>query len=465
MNEFSEVITPVTSSTDACGSSIAGTFWRATDPSVRSPGHLELAKQASPSLTVSPSLYGVPGIVTIQVAGDGSVAAKSESTDPGIVVIHGELEDDIPITLLEARSMKWAGGLTREKQKQRFEGIFAVVGAHLDNVNHHFEGLRVRLQTLTRAADTASAPVQLGNGGQLFWEDFSGEPQLVLTNLPPVGMHILERTYLQPLVTLLQLATARPVTVMEFAVQEHSQAPWWPVHSPSQHGDDLALPSQPLLPLTDLSPAVIGAWLDRVETLGPLPAGVASVLTASLPLETQVLILSTVSEGLHRRLFPDAQRFSPELAAQIREAAAEAVKKVDKSAAEAVKGFLGHMHEPGYGQRLNQLALDAEALVPGVTGRSNKWKTLVYGARNDFAHQINPGWLEDGDVDRYLTVALSLRWVLRALLLGQAGLHPDLLRRRFAESQEYGFFLRNVHEWRPDVYPDAHPSKLRESVT
>ncbi|GAA1290325.1 hypothetical protein Psi02_15640 [Planotetraspora silvatica] len=461
MNESSEVITPVTSSTDTRD----GTFWVATNSSVRSPGHLGLAKQASPSITVSPSLYGFPGVVEMQVANDGSAASASESTDSGVVTIHGELEGGIPVTLLEALSTNWSGGLTRERQEQRFEGIFTVVGAHLDNVDHQFRGLRVRLQTLTRAADTASPPVQLGNGGRLAWEDFAGEPQLVLTDLPPAGLHILGRTYLQPLVSLLQLATARPVGVMEFAVQEHLHAPWWPVHSPSQHGADLTLSSKPLLPLTDLSPAAIGAWLDRVETLGPLPAVVVSAITTSLPLETQVLILGTTSEGLHRRLFPDAQRFSRDLAVEIREAAAKAAKEIDESAADAVKGFLSHMDEPGYGQRLDQLAADAETLVPGITGRAKRWKKLVYEARNDFAHQTNLGWLEDGDVDRYLTVAFSLRWVLRALLLGQVGLDPALLRRRFAEHQEYRFFLGNAHEWRPDVYPDANLDKLWESVT
>jgi len=51
----------------------------------------------------------------------------------------------------------------------------------------------------------------------------------------------------------------------------------------------------------------------------------------------------------------------------------------------------------------------------------------VYGARNDFAHRARQGWFEDSDYDKYVTVALSLQWLLRGLLLSEAGIPINVL--------------------------------------
>ncbi len=94
-----------------------------------------------------------------------------------------------------------------------------------------------------------------------------------------------------------------------------------------------------------------------------------------------------------------------------------AAEQVEADAGEVVKGFLNYVHEVGYGKRLLDLAEMVRPFMPEVTGRSNRWKAAVYGARNDFAHRARQGWFEDSDYDKYVTVALSLQWLLRGLLL------------------------------------------------
>jgi hypothetical protein len=277
----------------------------------------------------------------------------------------------------------------------------------------------------------------------------------VLTDLPPASLRVLEHSYLQPLISLLQLATAQPVGLMEYAVRDGAEGPWLPVHSRSQRAGDLKLSGRTLLTPRDLPIGVIKAWLDRVETLGPLPAGVASVVTMPPALETQILMLTTISEGLHRRVFPESKGFPSEIADEIRAAATRAARDVNKAAADIINGHLAHLDEPSYGRRLKELAADAEDIVPGITGKPNQWKKLIYGARNDFAHHASTGWMEESDIDRYVTAALSLRWVLRAILLDQAGINRTLLRERFAHHQEYILFLEQARNWQPAVYPGA----------
>jgi len=96
----------------------------------------------------------------------------------------------------------------------------------------------------------------------------------------------------------------------------------------------------------------------------------------------------------------------------------------------AVKGALEHLHEPSYPQRLEKRAQYAGDAVPGVLGRlteqgrPSRWKEAVVGARIDFAHRIDQGWLNEASVDRYLALYNSLRWLLTGVLLLETGLEP-----------------------------------------
>ncbi len=66
--------------------------------------------------------------------------------------------------------------------------------------------------------------------------------------------------------------------------------------------------------------------------------------------------------------------------------------------------------------------------------------------------------MSEADIDRAVTVAESLRWVLRLLLLDQAGLDSRLLATSFRDSQRYRFFLRDAADWQPTIYADTPDS-------
>lgn len=155
-----------------------------------------------------------------------------------------------------------------------------------------------------------------------------------------------------------------------------------------------------LLPLQALGLTAVAAWLDRVEDLGPLPPVVAAaVAKPPLTLETGLLELATVAEGLARRLWPEWNRFSrdevgraqagvdePDEVDRARQSALAAVAEHGETMSAAVKGALEHLHEPSYPQRLEKLAQYAGDAVPGVLGRlteqgrPSRWKEAVVGA-------------------------------------------------------------------------------------
>ena len=51
----------------------------------------------------------------------------------------------------------------------------------------------------------------------------------------------------------------------------------------------------------------------------------------------------------------------------------------------------------------------------------------------------------------------TLRWVLTAALLLQAGLDPARLVARLQQHQPYRLLLRQAQRWLPDLYPAAAP--------
>jgi hypothetical protein len=145
-----------------------GVFWSTSDPSIRSPGRLRLTKEDSPRVTVFPALFDAYEMIETGRSADGSVLRSPElASDPGPTTVQGNLDEGTPLTLFEAISRNWNGGFTRESQEQRFVGVYAVIGAHLNGIGYQFTALRVRVQTLANPA--ISSPEPLKNGGEVSW--------------------------------------------------------------------------------------------------------------------------------------------------------------------------------------------------------------------------------------------------------------------------------------------------------
>ena len=425
----------------------AGVFWITADPDEKRNGFLRLGREAASELTVNPEFYPGYEITDIEVAADGSTKSSiGFAKDRGPQTLHGRLApdepgDSVPVSILQAHSTRWT------ETNQTFRPIWSLVGGHIEP-RHPFRGVRLRIP---RYGPCPHDPVPLETGGSARIETDGGWLELV--DLPPRSYGELGSTVIRPICTLLTLATGERIRPSDVQLSP-DPGTWWPVHSASQVDDNPAV-ADPLILLLDISIEVLATWLDRAQVLGPLPAGVASVWETDMAVETQVLVLTTIAEGLHRALHPETLRFTHEQSKTIQTAATEAVREISADAADAVRSYLAHVHEVGYRTRLRDFARDAEELVPGITGDPTGWTKLVYDVRNKYAHQPSTDWLEETSIDRVLTVTQSLSWVLRLLLLDQAGLDPGLIADRFQGSQSYGFFLSDAAGWQPRIYPKS----------
>ncbi len=438
---------------------LAGEFWIANAAGPRRRGVLRLQKESSPRLTLDGALTSMMRLVSETGSGETLLRKWEPANDRRLYTIHGVTEDyDTPVTLLEAQNRGYSGGLFPDEQREKFQSIQAVVGAHIEGRDHEFAGARIRLQQARELLSSRSdpswlLPTTLQSDWAFHLEESREATWLVLQGITPRTIRGLDRQYVRPLCTLLSLSTGEAkVGLLGLEVQQESTSPWLRVHSAAHRSSDLPVARKSLLRVDDISPGILRTWLDKVERFGPLPPVVTNGIQGPIVLESRVLALTTVAEGLHRRLRPDAVRFSQETGTAIRNAAVEAAENVQPGTGEAVKGLLNHVHEVGYRQRLRELAEMAEPGAPGVTGRSDRWSVAVYDARNDFAHRGGMGWFEDADYDRYVTVALSLQWLLRAVLLSEAGIESDLLAERFRTHEEYQLFLEQARTWQPRIY-------------
>lgn len=492
------------SNCDRVAEAMVGRFWLSGMPDVVVSGRLtvggeRLRLDLDGSLTPALKLDDTPAAAS----GGAQSFVPTDGLDDPPLTVHGDVTIDgrrEAITLVDAfttaRTHGAFEGLTVGSSvgRQQLGAPYAVRGAHIDGADELFTGVRLRTRHLGEWASLAGfthsvspdhstvtlerqavPPVPLANGGlvhldqDLSWSSetdaaaLTGTVWLRIDSLPTARWRQLDRAFVTPLVTLLTLAVDGdcPPIEVELARVGDAGTEWLSMLSSSLRS--AGGPSKPvrdmLTPRHVLGLAGVAQWLDRVDDLGPLPPVVAAAVAGPpLTVEAGVLELTTVAEGLARRLWPEWNRFAGEDTAAARRWARDAVARHDENMAAAVDGALAQLHEPSYPQRLERLASHADTAVPGVLGRRtdkgrpSRWKNAVVDARNDFAHRLDRGWLDEPRLDRYLAVYLSLRWLLTGVLLLETGLPAGTLAARLANHQAYQLFLRQASQWLPAIY-------------
>lgn len=363
------------------------------------------------------------------------------------VVLHGRTSGGSLFTVPKAV------GVDRLTRFEILAQHGVVAGPHLDSVDHEFGALRLRLSGLRGLAGWP-AKTSLETGGSLGLYKTDGGTWIQLTELEPRSQQLLDRTYVVPLLSLTKLALSSrswQPEVLELQVRDAASPDWRSVIRGRRPPGD-RLPLEPVLSVADLTADVVARWLNQVESLDSIPAVIARLIGPrdSLDLEPTVLQLTTAAEGLSRRLGL-ADRMTVAEARAIAAGAVEGAMAVDPERGEMVRGYLEYLHEPSFGGRLTDLSDRAEDLVPRIIGKRGKWKRLVYDSRNDFAHRSRHGWLTEESINRYATVALSFPWVLRVILLAQAGIPAQLLRDRLRNNFAYSAYLENRAEFAPEL--------------
>lgn len=446
---------------------IDGEFWIAGRYDDKRPGYLKLAPQVAPTVEVLGQLTPWLRESTRGTGPSGSSVVTYEPFDDestnGPFVIHGVDSSGMKLTIIDAVTSHRS---IFPPERHGLRGAQAIIGTHLESREQSFGCVRLRFEYLDAwrmvTIDPAWASTASLEGGGTVALQTLASPRVWFTGQTPNRFTLrgLDRLFERPLISLFTLAIGLQCEMLDIQVKDSaSDDVWLDVFTSSLHLDDGSKGmSDPrwLLQPADLDLDHVATWLNRVDQLGPLPPGVADLAReGAISLETQVLQLTTIAEGLHRALFPDETKFERDISKRVRDAAVAAADTIFPEATETVKSLLGFLHQPSYPMRLKRIAEVASDAVPGVTGNTDKWKSVVTKARNDYAHRLKNQFLESQDVDRYLMTAFSLRWLLTGLLLLQAGIAPTILAERFANYSNYQMFLEQVKEWQPEIYHET----------
>jgi hypothetical protein len=174
--------------------------------------------------------------------------------------------------------------------------------------------------------------------------------------------------------------------------------------------------------------------------------------------QSQVLVDTSLVEGLHRRLpyeqlqFPTASGGACERVKKAaRDAAfarAEAEKGIDPNLVRtAVKDAVCHFEDVGYRTRAQEITDKVTSVVPELAESVPDLAGKLTAARNDITHHLvlndEKEPLADR-IDRWVVVSYVTPWLLRLLLLLHAGIEPDALHRACLGSERFGFVRANV---------------------
>lgn len=376
------------------------------------------------------------------------------------VTILGELDDQTPVTILSASAVSQPFG-------QQFRTTRVVFGRHVVGPDQRYVSARFRIGDSSwwrhLTADGGYARLHLESGACIAVRNDSDHVWFEYTTPSARTLSSLESRVFYSVEVLAKLAYDQPVALTELEVKQDLADEWLPVWSMRASDNDGPVQRyNTLLVADDLRLTHIGRWLNKADVLMPLPPVLAMWRTQStnMSIQTRLLVLSVVAEGLHDRVFETRRRF-PTVAKstlrRIRRRLSRAASfEVDTLGVErseelskSVSDALSDLDNMTYAERIKDIGQRAERSVPGVVGISvERWASTVKECRNGLAHMSSRyADLTREQLDAYIVSEMSLSWALRIILLQEAGIQEDVLQLRHFNYQPYQFFLANAAQY------------------
>ena len=423
---------------------VGGDFWVLEKPKVRVRGGFSAEVGNKPEARLDAGLVADPREgASMPVK---SWPAKSiEAFQP--VTLQGQLDTGESVTLLDARNH---GG---RRSPPHYVAHVAVLGAHVAGTDQPYSAVRFRMDRpywLAHLAEGDSSVVQ-DDGSTLSVEASQEGNWLVYASSAPATLRQLEIRMVSGCLVLAQLALDQDLVTRQTQVRVNTGEPWLTVHGPGFCAPPDKFDPKTLLPRKELTVERFAEWITLNDKLDGLAWAVARPVKA--PLQTQVLVVTSLVEGLHRRLPYEQSRFpgveKPALR-RVLEAARDAAgphaeaEGLDREAATDAIIFL---KEVSFRDRATEVVTEVCGAVPEIRESVADLPSRLTKARNEMAHHIRPDEKKDSLEIRYrrwsVVVNVTL-WLLRGLLLLHAGIEPHVLRDGYLANGRFAFFRANA---------------------
>jgi hypothetical protein len=197
-------------------------------------------------------------------------------------------------------------------------------------------------------------------------------------------------------------------------------------------------------------------WIAKNDSLDGL-ASAAYELGAGT-VQAQVLVGTSLVEGLHRRLTYEQSQFPKATGGacdRVKKAARSAAvdrakleKDIDPDAVHtAIKDAVGHFEDVGYRTRAQDITDQVTSAVPELAESVPDLPGKLIVARNEIAHHLvlsDQKELLSDRIDRWTVISYVTPWLLRLLLLLHAGIEPGTLHEACLTSARFGLLRANV---------------------
>ncbi|WP_079261814.1 HEPN domain-containing protein [Mycobacteroides abscessus] len=444
---------------------VKGTFWQADTPHRRVPGELMLTD--SPILEILGRIFDErSNRVTISEHGGTTISYTGDPEDSVADFeprdIHGVLEDGTAVSIVGAQGgKKHAGSFYDWKYRQQFRSTrHVLVGEHVEGDRQTYQDCRFQIAGANWWG-TTGGQAQAQCGGTLILETDGDQLTFHYTPAEPQTIRELDWQALSPVASLVSLATHNPTGAIQLRVRRTEKSPWMAVH---RRESAPTARSHELLPARLISPQQYAAWIDFQRITDGLDTAAIDRLPG-VAIQTEVLALAAIAEGLHQRIY-DADSRIPALSRSdmqqarraARKAALEKVRQIDRTGREplspadltefgqAMNDSFSFINKPTYRSRMADFVAEAQSIIPGIVGAFNDWPAAVKDIRNILAHQGTELHSETLDQFHDVLIALSysIPWVLRTVLLARAGFDPATLREAYELSSQYNLHLANT---------------------
>lgn len=451
---------------------IKGFFWE-SDYARKSSGVVTIEQGEKPKLKVSNPLFDEESVKIVRIS--NHELSITRITDPDKIIadhlprtIWGESEDSSALTLIDAQ-----GGYDETDFNfnigQKFESAFLVTGAHVA----HDEVYRQARYSIdgpwaTVLRDFDATFHELGGGKirtygdeRTTWIEFS-----VTTG---ISLRQLENHFLLPCITLSGIALRRPLYIHQSQIRHDSRSDWLTLYA-NRSGRPMPKTAlgQKLVPIESVTIDRLAAWVDLSAQAESLVDAVAGI-DEGAPIESQVITLTAVAEGVHRKLhrksvaFPELDRV--QMRAIRRAARRAAIEKFEEYGVTdfekinmAIGGALSLLGDLRFRARLEELVDSSRHYTPeALLCRFADWPKSVAYARNKIVHQLDD---EDEDetplpeiekaakreqlFDLLIAVSYSLSWLLRIVFLQKAGFAPETVRNGLLKDDRFEFAAANI---------------------
>jgi hypothetical protein len=383
------------------------------------------------------------------VAGAMNVAAAGEVARRRPISFWGQLATGEPVSVFDATNQGMFGAAAQ------YVAPIAVLGANV-TPEQRYATVRFRLDhpyTLSHLTDNDSSVVG-DDQSALSVEASAHGNWLVYRSSTPATLSQLQMRAISGCLVLAQLALFPDrerefdLRTRETQVRVDSAGPWLTVRGPMLCAPTPAvLHLDSLLPPTELTVERFANWIAINDKFDGLAWAVARRMT--IPIQLQVQLLTSLVEGVHLRLtppggqtwFPDASKAALK---RIRGAATQAA--VDQAHRDGLNpdvvgtrvwNALGHWVDKSYLERAEEIVTAVCAAVPEIGLSITRLAPHLRDSRITFAHQLRPEGDLQGRYERWIVLSIIAPWLLRARLLLEAGIEPQVLREKYLENETF----------------------------